>query len=153
MRYRLTQQQFKNLTQAVNFWLKVPRDTVKSDLDRWRRTEDGVRVTTSNKPDCGSTACFGGWLPYSSYFSKLGVHPAAAYDAYPVLNATRFTSYEGKDLAEYLFGERELFASKTYWNVDRQLIEELGTNYSDWGLVLMRLAYVLENAELITDPV
>jgi hypothetical protein len=32
MKYKLTQQQFKNLEEAVKFWLKVPRETVTTDL-------------------------------------------------------------------------------------------------------------------------
>lgn len=148
MKYKLTQEQFKNLIQAVNFWLKVPRNTVKSNLDSWRHNDNAYYTFTEKKPDCGSTACFGGWLPYSSYFSKLGVQPASDVEAYPVLSLDHSKTYEGKELAYYLFGEYELFASKGFWSVDAQLIKELGTNYSDWGLVLMRLAYVLENAEL-----
>lgn len=148
MKYKLTQQQFKNLTAAVNFWLKVPRDTVTAGLNTWR---SAGAVTT--KPTCGSTACFGGWLPYSPYFSQLGVQRRGRFNPHPVLVENDIIVHEMKDVAEHLFGERELFASKFYWSIDRQLVREMGENASDWGLVLMRLAYVLEHAELIADPV
>ena len=155
MKYKLTQQQFTNLTEAVNFWLKVPRNTVKSGLSAWRTTSDeNCEINTTKKPTCGSPACFGGWLPYSPYFAKLEVTPYSKSEAQPVIRTGRvLLAYEGKSLARHLFGEFELFASKNYWDKDYRFIKELGANYSDWGLVLMRLAYVLENAELITDPV
>lgn len=154
MKYKLTQQQFTNLTEAVKFWLKVPRETVTADLTTWRTPSTRCDINTTKKPTCGSPACFGGWLPYSPYFAKLGVTSASKYSAQPVLKTGRiFIEYEGKSLARHLFGERELFASRRYWDEDNAFIKELGANYSDWGLVLMRLAYVLENAELIIDPV
>lgn len=154
MKYKLTQQQFKNLEEAVKFWLKVPRETVTTDLTTWRTPSRRCEINTTTKPTCGSPACFGGWLPYSPYFAELGVTPYSKSEAQPVIRTNRiFLAYEGKSLARHLFGEFELFASKNYWDKDYHFIKELGANYSDWGLVLMRLAYVLENAELITDPV
>jgi hypothetical protein len=154
MKYQLTQQQFKNLTAAVNFWLKVPRDTVKRGLETWSTPQGtGRGGYIYAKPTCGAAACFGGWLPYSPYFERLGVTPRSENEAYPVLRVDGVIKYDSKDVAEQLFGERELFASKYYWHVDRALVKEMGENASDWGLVLMRLAYVLENVELITNPV
>jgi hypothetical protein len=152
MKYKLTKQQFKNLTEAVNFWLKVPRNTVTSKLQSWRGCEYLTPQGLST-PSCGSTACFGGWLPYSPYFSSLGVQAVSRLEGHPILRTNGITEYDGKALAGYLFGERELFAGKYYWSEDYPLIEELGANYSDWGLVLMRLAYVIDNADLINDPV
>lgn len=155
MRYKLTQQQFTNLTEAVNFWLKIPRNTVKSGLSAWRVSSDeNCEINTTKKPTCGSPACFGGWLPYSPYFAKLNVTPYSKTEGYPVIRDKKgWVIHEAKDLAQHLFGERELFSTSFFWEVDSTFKKQLGDNFSTWGLVLMRLAYVLENAELIIDPV
>lgn len=50
----------KNAIEAREFWKTVPPTGVCSRLKRFNGS-------------CGTTHCFGGWLPYSDYFKGIGV--------------------------------------------------------------------------------
>lgn len=148
MKFEITLKQLNNLTKAIQFWLKVPRTSVVNGLGCWRETTD-----VTSRPTCGSSACFGGWLPHSPYFAKLGVkiNTDSAYSkGTPVL----FVADEillGKDVALHLFGTRDLFATKGFFSQDYDLWRSMGENASEWGLVLLRLAYVIDNAKLVKN--
>lgn len=68
---KITQQQMDNLLAAQEAWKTIPPETV--ELSHYRSGSAMARHSSS-KPDCGSAACFGGWLPFIDHFKMQRVH-------------------------------------------------------------------------------
>ena len=60
------QQQLANSKIALKRWMEVPRKNVSPGLMHWTDNTDKA-------PDCGTVACFGGWLAVMPEFVAMGV--------------------------------------------------------------------------------
>ncbi|VTU32076.1 hypothetical protein H4CHR_02937 [Variovorax sp. PBS-H4] len=79
--------------------------------------------------DCGTLACFGGWLPYDEHFKALGV------TTHPFNNAPHIDGVgRAFDVADYLFGDFDIFDHRTAreheldWLSDRDIVIRRITN-------------------------
>lgn len=128
----------------TEFWL----ENTEAALREWRKIEpQKVRLCEYRQgawgdvegklPDCGTPACFGGWLPYFAHFQALGV----TADSFGVPHRGRF---EGLLVARDLFGNADLFDMRSHQNpYDHDLEMEIDSEAfdltSDWALILNRL--------------
>lgn len=122
-----------NTEAALREWRKLDPSTV--DLAAYRQgTTSEIEGTL---PDCGTPACFGGWLPYFPHFKKLGVTADSGGSPQMGFNY-------GLWVAEGLFGNADMFYSRSRDNPDdHDLEDDIGSmayaKTSDWGVVLNRL--------------
>jgi hypothetical protein len=104
--YCLTEeQQLQNCLLATVLWDTVtPRQVY---LDDWRRENCGAK-------SCGMKACFGGWLATWPEFRDQGVR--AHRDGFPMLvdENGEETGINGFGVAQYLFGDANLFDGRNF---------------------------------------
>jgi hypothetical protein len=103
----------ENVNAAIEAWQSVPKTEVR--LSTWSR-------------ECGSTHCFGGWLPYFEHFQGLGVVRNRMSGAPEMLIDGKL--WAGYPVAARLFGDMDLF--------DPRLDSERHDR-TDWQVVMDRL--------------
>ena len=112
--------QLANLDLAEEFWLtEVPQNMVIRKLDDWG--------------DCGSAACFGGWLAKAGMFGLEHVR----YSYYPMIDRELSigdpNNIGGFDAAKFLFGKESLFGQVGSCSYDKDFTG------SEYELVLHRI--------------
>jgi hypothetical protein len=101
-----------NSAQQANFWTTnllvayaaidaLPKRMFVRNLDAWRIESEWCDAETH---ECGTPACFGGWIARILYFQKLGIY--AAYNGSPRLQGSFDSSFGA---ALFLFGAEHLF--------------------------------------------
>ena len=116
-----------NTELALRLWReRITPEMVSVDLNSWGTP-------------CGTTACFGGWLPTWPEFREMGVRRLGATDGY----LPYYYDYKtGKtrvsfEVAKLLFGDRHLFATRDHDAIGRRIEEP--KDLSDYALVVWRL--------------
>lgn len=88
------------------------------DLENWQASND-VRV--HKEPECGTIACFGGWIALSPMFPQVSVCPSSGM---PIMPVSPVGPLWGGDVAFHLFGNSMLFAAKTSKEKKRRLTDK-----------------------------
>ena len=113
------QQQLENSKIALRRWMEVPRKNVYPELQGWTNEPQ-------KSPDCGTLACFGGWVAVMPEFVAMGVRRDHAGRPVGLKTTT------SDELAWLLFGDSNIF-EVTSFTEDRE------TNYNDHKVVKNRL--------------
>lgn len=131
-----TEQQIKNLEEALYvMWPSVPEANVAVALKYWQEKPWTEHCTADTKATCGTIACFGGWVALYPYFQAQGVFPN------PVNGAPMMPPLAGSEVAEFLFGDADLFRTRGAHRADS------GFFGTDHELVTNRLKYALSHKE------
>lgn len=93
------------------------RRTVGFHLSRWKTTKSSLTLEQSDRPECGTAKCAGGFVATHPGFRKLGVRAGCA-------GAPIYKGEYGFDALRELFGISDLesqrfFSSSTYSEVER----------------------------------
>lgn len=142
MKYKITLQQLLNLTAAIEFMLTLTPAHILRGMNAW--------VLDPSKPlSTKNPACFGGWVPRIPHFAALGV------TSNPDVGNPRVGSeVYSADVSQELFGARWLFARQMsdfhgkQFNIEDRRRWRSMPNPTDYDLILLRLAHVIDNAEV-----
>lgn len=129
------QEQLDNCLLALNLWLtKVKPDQVVENLTAY-----------TQKTDCGTLHCFGGWIAEWPEFQALGVFT----DDYSVqLSIRGAEDVVGLLASSALFGTEKLFGGRGFCNLEVPKVGDSKAYYyrdsdhrglADWDLVVYRL--------------
>lgn len=104
---------FTNLSEQkrIDFWitnLLVAHSVFTNMPDK--KIVAGLSVWCIDKHDCGSPACFGGWIARIPYFKNFGVE-VGQYDGSPQCGTTDRCGF-------YLFGKHYMFDTRKDWEED-----------------------------------
>lgn len=132
MNQKFTQQQIDNIEEAIVMWKTVPPENVYPGLDDWRDLSKELRADTAT---CNTVACFGGWCCHWPAFKAQGIK--AESDGRPGL-----LDLSGSQVAEYLFGDRDLFLPRGVHPTDRN-----SRLVNDHTVVMNRLKLLLAKAK------
>jgi len=115
-----------NLLVAHVVMYEMPDKAFVYDLSRWCDDE--------NKNECGSPACFGGWVGRIPFFKKQGV---SVEGGQPFLKNHTIKDYSS-DVSDFLFGDSFMFLKSSY-------AEKFSYNpmLSDRQVILNRIEKVL----------
>lgn len=142
--FKVTPLQRANALEARDrMWPEVEAKMV--NLESWR--SEGPDADYSKRPDCGSTACFGGWVAWWPAFRAQGV--TASPDTGEPMMGDPDESFPSI-VAEKLFGDRELFKSSYRHEADWKGLPGVNSP-SDHELVANRLDWLIENSEVVGD--
>lgn len=132
MKASFTAQQIANIKEAIVMWKTVPPKNVYPGLDLWR---DRSQEYYTDKATCNTVACFGGWCCHWPAFQDQGVYAGAG-------GAPELGSLCGGGVAEYMFGDIELFLPRGVHPADRYCML-----VDDHTVVMNRLKTLLAKAE------
>lgn len=106
MRQFTKDQRIKNLLVAIDMVEQLPAKAFVKHLLCWRDNDKWITLRV-NEPPCGTQACFGGWIAQHPYFKKLGVKTIGENSEPSIAKPDA----DPMDVAELLFGDRNLFRS------------------------------------------
>jgi len=125
-----TAQQRANTEYALNvMWPRVSPDKVTANLADW----------CWDPEDCGSPACFGGWVVRDPFFLNQDIEDTGAGAPVVVGGVDRY------EAARHLFGDYHLFRVRGAHPCDSE-----GFEGTDHKLVTHRLQYLLANSEVVS---
>ena len=102
----ILEQQLKNTKIALRRWMEVPPENVIPGLHKW--TSEHYK-----NPDCGTLACFGGWLSVMPEFVKMGVKRTVIGSPYmDKVYPMEYPYSNARLLGKYLFGNSTIFNSR-----------------------------------------
>lgn len=131
---KVTAQQRANALEARDvMWPSVPEANVIEELCNWTEHQ-------SDKTDCGTVACFGGWCARWPKFQDQGV--------YVDKRGVPRSNFEGPfAVSTLLFGD-SLFTARSSGTDSRMGL--YGFDGTDHELVTARLNWLIENSEVIS---
>ncbi len=132
MKRNFTDQQIKNIEEAIVMWATIPPHNVYPGLEDWRDMSKEVRA---DKVTCNTTACFGGWCCHWPTFRGQGLKAERA--GRPVL-----LDLSGSSVADYLFGDFDLFLPRGEHPADKNSLL-----VDDHTVVMNRLKTLLAEAK------
>lgn len=121
-----TEQQLKNIRDALVWWQTVPEENVAERLSVFSQWDDPAT-------NCKTVACFGGWCARWPGLIEQGL--SLSYDGVPELKGSCF--YRGIPLGEYFFGDEAI------WRRRGGHLADTGFFGTDHELVTNRLQYAL----------
>lgn len=117
-----TEQQMKNLREALVWWQTVPEANVATNL---RSYTEG----NHNRTDCGTVACFGGWCARWPGLVAQGLR----------LDSLGCPAGNAPQQAETLFGDADMWRARSSHRADQHF------QGSDHALVTNRIRWALEH--------
>jgi 8-oxo-dGTP pyrophosphatase MutT (NUDIX family) len=136
MKQTFTQQQVRNIEQAIVMWTALSPDKLSPGLSCWRQEDDlATSYAWPIRPTSNTKACFGGWCSHWPEFQRQGVSSSRTSGA-PVLGHETAPF----KVAEILFGDPYLFLSRGGHPSDLTV-----QGLSDHGLIMNRLVLLLKS--------
>ena len=132
MKLSFTDQQIKNIEEAIVMWATIPPENVYPGLDDWR---DFSKEIHADKVTCNTIACFGGWCCHWPAFKAQGLK--AERDGRP-----RLLDLSGSSVADWLFGDIDMFLPRGCHPADKNSLL-----VNDHTVVMNRLKTLLVEAK------